>query len=44
MTNPYIEAYQRSIEDPDGFWAEPARACHWFKPYDKVLDDSNKPF
>ncbi len=44
MTNPYEAAYRRSIEDPDGFWAEAAEAITWTKRWDKVLDDSNKPF
>jgi propionyl-CoA synthetase len=44
MTNPYDEAFERSIKDPDGFWAEAAAQCHWSKPWDKVLDESNKPF
>ncbi len=44
MSNPYEIAFKRSIEDPDGFWAEAAQNCHWYKKWDKVLDDSNKPF
>jgi len=44
MTNPYVEAYTQSIQDPNGFWAGPAEDCHWYKKWDKVLDDSNKPF
>ena len=44
MTNPYDEAFKRSIEDPEGFWGEAARDIHWEKTWDKVLDDSNKPF
>jgi propionyl-CoA synthetase len=44
MTNPYVEAYTQSIQDPNGFWAGPAADCHWYKKWDKVLDDSNKPF
>ena len=44
MTNPYETAYQQSIEDPDTFWAKAAEDCHWYKKWDKVLDDSNKPF
>ena len=44
MTNPYELAYQQSIEDPDSFWAKAAEDCHWYKRWDKVLDDSNKPF
>jgi len=27
-----------------GFWEHFARELHWFKPWDRVLDDSNKPF
>ena len=35
----YQEMYQRSIEDPEGFWAEQAEQfITWFKPWDKVLD------
>ncbi|MFC1876945.1 propionyl-CoA synthetase [Thermodesulfobacteriota bacterium] len=44
MTNLYDEAFEKSINDPDGFWAEAAEDCHWYKKWDKVLDDSNKPF
>ena len=44
MANPYERAYQQSIEDPDAFWAKAAEDCHWYKKWDKVLDDSNKPF
>ena len=35
----YTEMYQRSIDDPEGFWAEQAdRFLSWFKPWDTVLD------
>ena len=44
MTNPYDEAYAQSISNPDEFWAAAAEDCHWYKKWDKVLDDSNKPF
>ncbi len=44
MSNPYETAFQRSIQDPEGFWGEAAEDCHWYKRWDKVLDDSNKPF
>ena len=37
-------AFDRSIRDPEGFWGEAAEAVHWYKKWDKVLDDSNKPF
>ena len=44
MTGRYEEAFSRSINDPEGFWGEAAEAIHWYKKWDKVLDDSNKPF
>ena len=44
MTNAYDEAFAQSINDPDGFWTGPAEDCHWYKKWDKVLDESNKPF
>ena len=35
----YFAMYQRSLDDPEGFWAEQAREfVTWFKPWDKVLD------
>jgi len=40
----YEEIFSRSIQDPEGFWAEAAEAIDWYKKWDKVLDDSNKPF
>lgn len=44
MTTPYDAAFKKSIEDPNTFWAEAAEDCHWYKKWDKVLDDTNKPF
>jgi propionyl-CoA synthetase len=40
----YRETYRRSIDDPDGFWAEAARAVDWRTPPTTVLDRSNPPF
>lgn len=40
----YTAAYQRSINDPEDYWAEKAADLEWFKPWDKVFDDSEKPF
>ncbi len=35
----YQEMYKRSVDDPEGFWAEQANQfVTWFKPWDKVLD------
>jgi propionyl-CoA synthetase len=44
MANNYNEAFEQSIKDPEGFWGKAAEDCHWYKKWDKVLDDSNKPF
>ena len=44
MTGPYEEAFTRSINDPESFWGEAAEAIHWYKKWDKVLDDTKKPF
>jgi len=30
--------------DLEGFWAKEAAELNWFQKWDKVLDDSNKPF
>jgi acetyl-CoA synthetase len=34
----YQEIYKRSIEDPEGFWAEKAAQLEWFKKWDRVLE------
>jgi acetyl-CoA synthetase len=34
----YQEMYERSIKDPEGFWAEQAEQFIWFKKWDKVRD------
>jgi acetyl-CoA synthetase len=34
----YKEMYDRSIKDPEGFWAEIAEEFTWFKKWDKVVD------
>jgi acetyl-CoA synthetase len=34
----YVEIYKRSIEDPEGFWAEKADQLEWFKKWDLVLE------
>jgi propionyl-CoA synthetase len=40
----YEDVYRRSLADPEGFWAEAARAIDWIEPWHKVLDRSNSPF
>jgi propionyl-CoA synthetase len=40
----YAETYRRSLEKPEEFWAEAAAAIDWDKTWDRVFDDSGKPF
>jgi acetyl-CoA synthetase len=40
----YKEMHKRSLDDPNAFWGGIAEELHWFKKWDRVLDDSNKPF
>jgi propionyl-CoA synthetase len=40
----YQEFHRRSIDDPEGFWAEQAKLVHWEKPFGTVLDFSRPPF
>jgi len=40
----YEEIYQRSLQDPEGFWGEAAEDIDWIEKWDRVLDDSNPPF
>ena len=37
----YDEVYRRSLQDPEAFWGEAARALRWRKPWDRVLDRSD---
>jgi acetyl-CoA synthetase len=34
----YEAMYRRSLDDPDGFWAEMAREVLWRRPWQKVLE------
>ena len=33
-----------ALRDLEGYWAKRAEELFWYKKWDKVLDDSNKPF
>jgi len=35
---------EKSRKDPQAFWAAEAEELEWFQKWDKVLDDSKKPF
>jgi acetyl-CoA synthetase len=40
----YKTAYEKSVNDPEGFWGEIASAFYWRKKWDKVLEwDFKKP-
>src|SRR6266568_9015866 len=34
----YQAMYERSVKDPEGFWAEIASDLDWFEPWQKVLE------
>lgn len=36
----YQEWYERSVNDPEGFWGEHGKRLDWIKPYTKVKDVS----
>jgi acetyl-CoA synthetase len=38
------ELSKHATEDYEGFWAGMAEELHWFEKWDKVIDDSEKPF
>ena len=44
MSSRYDAAYARSLADPEGFWGEAAADVHWYRKWDRVLDDSEAPF
>lgn len=40
----YEDIHRRSLTDPEGFWADAAKAIDWIEPFKMVLDRSNTPF
>ena len=34
----YKTQYEKSVQDPEGFWKEQANTFDWFKPFDSVLE------
>ena len=38
------QEWEKAIKNPQEYWTEKAKAIDWFKPFNKVLDDSNPPF
>ncbi|MXN64837.1 acetate--CoA ligase [Stappia sp. GBMRC 2046] len=39
----YLEMYQRSVSDPEGFWGEHGKRVDWIKPFTKVKNTSYDP-
>ena len=39
----YDDVFNKSIEDPEGFWGDQADDIDWYKPYTRVMDNSNPP-
>ncbi|AMW34358.1 acetate--CoA ligase [Haematospirillum jordaniae] len=39
----YLAMYDRSVKDPDGFWAEHGKRITWMRPYSRVRDVSWDP-
>lgn len=40
----YEELHQWTLDNNEQFWADMASELEWYQPWEKVLDDSNKPF
>ncbi|UYB51435.1 propionate--CoA ligase [Xanthomonas sp. AM6] len=40
----YATLYRRSIEQPEEFWAEQAKAIHWQRPPQTILEYDRPPF
>jgi propionyl-CoA synthetase len=38
------DVYARSMQDPEGFWADAATGIDWVRPWRQVLDRSGAPF
>jgi acetyl-CoA synthetase len=36
--------HERAADDPPAWWAEQAKALHWFEEWDTIVDDSDPPF
>ena len=39
----YFKLYEKSVSDPEGFWAEHGKRIHWFKPYSQIKDVNYGP-
>ena len=44
MGSAYRALHERSVTDPEGFWAQAAEDLHWTKRWERVCDRSTPPF
>ncbi len=44
MASVYEQVYEGAMRNPEGFWAAAAEDIYWERRWDKVFDDSRKPF
>jgi propionyl-CoA synthetase len=44
MGGGYAKVFRESIENPNEFWGKIGEDISWYRKWDKVLDDSRKPF
>ena len=44
MSGNYESVYQSALQDPEGYWARAAEDIHWYKKWDRVLDDTDAPY
>ncbi len=43
MTDSFDDVYDRSMADPEAFWADAASGINWIEPWTEILDRSNPP-
>lgn len=43
-SDPYQHVFQASVQNPEQVWGSAAGNITWFKPWSKVMDNSNPPF
>jgi propionyl-CoA synthetase len=44
MSGEYERAFRESVADPEHFWGAAAEKVHWYKKYERVLNNTNPPF
>jgi propionyl-CoA synthetase len=44
MASHYRDVYERSLRDPEAFWADAAEEISWVKRWDRVIDADRAPF